>query len=78
MGNQLAVFVKLVEDSRDMQRRYFKAAAKARKTNFPDDFQERIKVLELSKLKEKEVDAWIANYRSQQADQNQPELFEEN
>jgi len=68
-------FVKAVSEMRDLQRRYFKAAARSRSTSFPDHINEKKKILELSKAKEKEVDEMLENLKQGSLNQ-QSKLFQ--
>lgn len=45
---------------RNLQKLYFKASAKAKKSRNPDDFKEARELLEQSKKEEKELDALCA------------------
>lgn len=72
----ISEFVKEVAAMRDLQKRYFKAAAKSRQTGYPDDHKERKRILELSKAQERKVDQMMVNIDLKARDESQSKLFE--
>lgn len=52
-------FVQLVQDMREAQKNYFRAAAKARKSRKPEDFADSKEYLSQSKELEAKVDLMI-------------------